>query len=119
MRRLVIYGVPALTIAAIVFLYFTADNIAQILPQCIVLKTTGFYCPGCGATRAVHAALHGRFIMAVRYNLGLCALGVICILTYLEYALGKKILPRNPYFWIVFGIALFLYYVLRNFIELF
>lgn len=119
MRRLVIYGVPILALVTLVFLYFCAGHIAELLPECIVLKTTGLYCPGCGATRAVISLVHGRFIMALRYNMGLCALAVICILTYLEYALDKKILPRAPWFWAVFGIILFLYYALRNFIDLF
>lgn len=119
MRRAVIIGAPAITLLSFVFLYFTAGDIAAQLPQCLFLKYTGMYCPGCGATRAVLSVLHGRFIMALRYNFGLCALGVICILCYIEYAFNKKILPRSPWFWIVFGVILVLYYVLRNFISLF
>ena len=29
-------------------------------PTCPFLATTGFYCPGCGALRAVHDLLHGE-----------------------------------------------------------
>ncbi len=119
MRRLVIIGVPVIVLASFVFLYFTAEDIAAKLPQCLFLKYTGMYCPGCGSTRAVLSVLHGRFIMALRYNLGLCALAVICVLCYFEYVLNKKILPRSPWFWIVFGIILVLYYVFRNFISFF
>ncbi len=119
MRRLAIIGVPLLALASFVFLRLYAQNIMHLLPGCSFLKNTGMYCPGCGATRAVFSILHGRFIMAVRYNAGLCALGIICLLCYFEYALNKKILPRSPVFWIVFGIILAYYYVIRNFIALF
>ncbi|MBQ1747995.1 MAG: DUF2752 domain-containing protein [Bacteroidales bacterium] len=30
---------------------------------------TGFDCPSCGAQRAIHAFLHGRFLEALSYNL--------------------------------------------------
>jgi hypothetical protein len=30
-------------------------------PQCLLHATTGWQCPGCGATRATHALLHGRW----------------------------------------------------------
>ncbi len=119
MRRAVIFGVPLLALAAVVLLHFTADDIAHGLPGCIILKTTGFYCPGCGATRAVLALLRGRFLTAIKYNMGLCTLGIICVAVYLEYVSNKKILPRNGYFWAVFGIVLFLYYFMRNFVILF
>lgn len=32
---------------------------AGFYPRCPVLLTTGFYCPGCGTARALHALLHG------------------------------------------------------------
>ena len=38
------------------------------LPKCAFQQTTGFYCPGCGATRALRRAVRGDFIGALRYN---------------------------------------------------
>jgi Protein of unknown function (DUF2752). len=35
-------------------------NILHILPPCEFYTRTGFYCAGCGGTRAVNALLHGR-----------------------------------------------------------
>lgn len=29
-----------------------------LFPQCLFLAVTGFYCPGCGVTRALHALAH-------------------------------------------------------------
>jgi hypothetical protein len=49
--------------------YVFAVNPAQgLYPQCLLYRTTGFYCAGCGATRALHALLHGRFMEALHDN---------------------------------------------------
>lgn len=37
-------------------------------PRCWLYQTTGLQCPGCGATRAVHALLNGRLGEAFRLN---------------------------------------------------
>ena len=39
------------------------------LPKCMIKELTGLQCPGCGITRAAHAALHGHFTEAYHYNL--------------------------------------------------
>lgn len=43
------------------------------MPKCTIKLLTGYDCPGCGATRALHAALHGNFAAALRYNFFLIA----------------------------------------------
>ncbi|MBQ1546863.1 MAG: DUF2752 domain-containing protein [Lachnospiraceae bacterium] len=35
---------------------------------CIFHYLTGYYCPGCGGTRALIALLHGRILTSLRYN---------------------------------------------------
>ena len=37
-------------------------------PQCPIHQYFGIFCPGCGATRALAALLHGRFTDALRLN---------------------------------------------------
>jgi len=39
-----------------------------VYPQCLLYNSTGIYCAGCGATRAIHAMLHGRVIEALHDN---------------------------------------------------
>lgn len=37
-------------------------------PPCPFKYLTGWYCPGCGSTRALHHMLHGRLAAAFGYN---------------------------------------------------
>lgn len=38
------------------------------MPKCLIHSLTGWQCPGCGITRAIHATLHGDFRRAIAYN---------------------------------------------------
>lgn len=40
----------------------------MLTPPCPYLVLTGFACPGCGLTRALHVLLHGDVRMAFAYN---------------------------------------------------
>lgn len=53
--------------AALVALWFV-DPTQVRLPLCMFHATTGLACPGCGATRATHALLHGRLLEALHDN---------------------------------------------------
>jgi hypothetical protein len=37
-------------------------------PTCPFLAVTGYYCPGCGSLRAIHALAHGDLLEAVHRN---------------------------------------------------
>jgi hypothetical protein len=41
---------------------------AGIYPACPIRELLGIDCPGCGATRALAAVLHGHFLDALRLN---------------------------------------------------
>ncbi len=67
-KRMFIYGlVFGLPGMALIFIY---PSLAEYIGpgQCRFLAVTGFYCPGCGCTRAVRAMLHGHFVLSVLYN---------------------------------------------------
>ena len=53
--------------AALLYLYFTAEGEGAGIP-CIFHQLTGFYCSGCGSSRALRSALHLDFYQALRYN---------------------------------------------------
>ena len=48
---------------------FAANPAVGGYPQCLLYETTGYYCAGCGATRAMYALLHGRMLDALHDNL--------------------------------------------------
>jgi hypothetical protein len=62
--------VMLLAIATGVLLLWQADPNApgSLLPPCVFEKLTGLYCPGCGATRALHALVHGDIGRALAMN---------------------------------------------------
>jgi len=78
-------------------------------PKCLFFVATGFYCPGCGATRALHHLLNGRVIQAFGMNpllfLSLPFLAAIGLYPQLA---------RHPSAPVIAGIALVSYGILRN-----
>ncbi len=44
------------------------DLISIKLPPCLFHEISGYYCPGCGGTRAVRALLKGHILLAVYYH---------------------------------------------------
>ena len=66
----------ALAGAAVVFFFNPATH--AFYPVCQFHRLTGLECPGCGATRAAYALLHGNFSVALRDNaLFVLALGAL------------------------------------------
>ena len=63
---------------------------AGIFPPCPVHYLTGWYCPGCGSLRAMHALLHGNFLQAWAMN----PLTVI-LLPFLSYGLMSEVLVQT------------------------
>ena len=54
---------------------------AKWFPKCMFHQLTGLYCPGCGATRALSALLHGDIKASLHNNLLLFPLlGLIAVL---------------------------------------
>lgn len=96
-----------------------------VTPPCSLRYFTGIYCPGCGMTRALHAAFHFRFYEAFLYNL-LWPLIVIFILTsfYIWFYFlitGKnpfipfnKFFKKHSYVGYIAVIILFAFWILRN-----
>ena len=87
-------------------------------PPCSFLAVTGYYCIGCGLTRALHALVHGDVLTALSMNpLAMVMLAVAPLV--LGWALGWR--PRGlqplitllmtPVFWLT---LLPLYWVARN-----
>lgn len=43
-------------------------DIFAIMPMCGFYRSTGYYCPGCGGTRAVFALFRGEFLKSLYYH---------------------------------------------------
>ncbi len=83
---------------ATAFLYAVDPTQHAVYPQCWLYHTTGIYCAGCGATRALHALLHGRFFDALHDNaLVITTLPFLLFFTgsYLFRAWQQKSWPQN------------------------
>ena len=52
--------------ALVLYLYDPASS--ALFPACPFLTLTGWQCPGCGTTRALHALMHGNVGEAFRLN---------------------------------------------------
>ncbi|MDR4007522.1 MAG: DUF2752 domain-containing protein, partial [Ruminococcus sp.] len=57
------------------------------LPPCYIHQFTGLYCPGCGATRAVYALVHGDILLSLRQNAFLAVGIVIVLILYIQLSL--------------------------------
>lgn len=67
-KRIAIVSAAALiAAAALLYLYFTGEGEGAGIP-CVFHQLTGFYCSGCGASRALRSVLHLDFYQAFRYN---------------------------------------------------
>lgn len=90
-RRTVVRGAllafAAVGAAAGVFLLAAVPPTADsYYPRCHLHTLTGLHCPGCGTTRALHAALNGRLLQSLAYN----AL-VVVVLPVVGWALVRSL----------------------------
>ena len=116
---LAVLGVLTATfLAGILYLY---GPHAPWLAGCMFRRLTGLACPGCGMTRATHAALHGQLGLALRFNpLGMLLVPVALLGIGVEVAAwvrGQAVpvkfrLSDNLAWWLV-GVVL-CYWVARN-----
>ena len=67
--------------------YYTPFSIEGLQYDCWIRKQGGFYCPGCGGTRAFFAFLEGSFVKSFLYHPVVPYMGVIYIVFMLRGAL--------------------------------
>ena len=112
-------GAAAAALAATGYVASVDPNAAGHYPTCPFLAITGWYCPGCGALRAVHALAHGDLMTALARNpFAVVAVGYVVVTWVLwldRTATGR---PRRwlapP--WVLYGAlgAILMFWVLRN-----
>jgi hypothetical protein len=109
--------VVALIGAAAFFLWLVHPQDNHAIPQCLVLQTTGCYCPGCGSLRAIHHLLQGELARAWAMNpLTVLLLPGLLFLASADLLFNRRDIAvriRPFYLWLL--IALFLLFgLLRN-----
>src|SRR5262249_32521713 len=71
-------GVAAAAVAAVGFVSIVDPNQHGHYPTCPFLSLTGYYCPGCGTLRMLHAIGHGHLREAFGHNMLAFALLPLC-----------------------------------------
>lgn len=81
-----------------------------LFPKCVLHEVTGWYCPGCGGSRAVRALAHGEILTALRCN----ALLLLALPAVVYWLCGGEATRIRPFWiWLFVGLLL-LYGLLRN-----
>lgn len=60
------------------------------LPKCMFYQWTGLYCPGCGATRAFSALLHGDIRSSLHNNILLIPAGLMLTVLIVKPGISLK-----------------------------
>ena len=95
------------------------------LPPCVIHKWTGYYCPGCGGTRAVRELLKGHIIASFFYHPVVVYGGAIYLWFMISHTveyitkgkLGIGMKYKDTYLYIAAGIIL-LQWVVKNAVKL-
>ncbi len=67
-RRSTVILIWSLLLAGAAYLFVFEPGKSGFFPACPFRLLTGFTCPGCGTTRALHQILHGHFAAAFMLN---------------------------------------------------
>ena len=67
-RRSTVIIIWSLLLAGAAYLFVFEPGKSGFFPPCPFRLLTGFTCPGCGSTRAMHEILHGHFATAFMLN---------------------------------------------------
>ena len=67
-RRSTVIIIWSLLLAGAAYLFVFEPGKSGFFPACPFRLLTGFTCPGCGSTRAMHQILHGDFATAFTLN---------------------------------------------------
>lgn len=113
----VVLGATAVGAGAMVFFFNPSTH--GFYPACLFHSLTGLNCPGCGATRALYALLHGNVRLAVKDNalfvVLLAALAVWSARLAVQKIRNRPATFQVPakFLWTFFALA-FVFAVLRN-----
>lgn len=124
--RLILFVVTILAVVAASLFIYRFNPFVNALPlSCSFYKLTGLFCPGCGMTRAIYSAVHGRLIDAFSYNLlwpliMFFVIGIFLLWFYFLFTGKNPFTPINSFLqkysfsgWII-AITLIVFWIIRN-----
>ena len=115
-RRLgnVLYAIAGVAFMAALYLVWAYDpSTAGFFPSCPIHALTGYNCPGCGATRATHALLHGDVAAAFAFN-PLYVVAIPCVAAWYLLRGQRRLSPPAVYALLAVVVS---YGVLRNLVH--
>ena len=102
------------------FTFFYLFDKCNIGIPCIIKKTTGFECPGCGTTRAINSLIHLNINEALKYNalifVTLPFLAYYFISSIYSWIFEKKMRQIPTIIIIFLTVVVIVYGILRNII---
>lgn len=119
-RRSTLITIWLLLIAGAAYLFVFEPGKSGYFPGCLFRSLTGFTCPGCGSTRALHEILHGEFVTAFTLNPLLLLAIPFLVFVFLRYSVtvlrGRAPRPITVPVPFVYAIALVVlsFWVFRN-----
>ncbi|MCR5421803.1 MAG: DUF2752 domain-containing protein [Lachnospiraceae bacterium] len=103
--------VIVLAIPAVFFIWMYGDSWMVYVPDCYFESVTGWYCPGCGASRALTALVQGKVFKSILYHPSVLYGMIVYLIFMIRMFFGKHFKPGSmkdgfilPYIYI--GIAL-------------
>ena len=67
-RRSTVIAIWSALLAGSAYLFVFEPGKTGLFPVCLFRFLTGYQCPGCGSTRAMHQLLHGHVVAAFELN---------------------------------------------------
>ena len=119
-RRLTAAAIWGSLAAGGAYLYAFEPGKTGIFPVCPFQALTGFNCPGCGTTRALHQLLHGNVVAAFELNpLTILLLPVLAyaLVSFTKSAITGRAMPAvsipPKYVWVSVVVVLG-FWIFRN-----
>jgi hypothetical protein len=88
--RSINWGLAGLAAAGCAYVGLVDPNTSSFYPGCPFRAMTGFDCPGCGATRALHAAITGNPLQALDHNAFFVIAAVLGIVGFVAAKLRRR-----------------------------
>ncbi|MET0288428.1 MAG: DUF2752 domain-containing protein [Pseudoxanthomonas sp.] len=111
-------AVPMVAAGAWILRHVDPNRPNSVLPRCPFHALSGYWCPGCGMTRALHALVHGDVITALHMNpLGMLMLPLLPLMVLWSWGWQPRMLRQvmrwmmEPRLWLL---LIPTYWLLRN-----